>query len=237
MNLLFDLPVPPPIEDIDLRCCGVDEVLSEVRGARLIVADPCWHYEQATGLEGAAEDVYDCLPDSEIVRHLDRAYDSAGPACRLAVWYTWPKDAGWTSAGGAGPRWGERKTGGAWFKMEPIEGGARRVQTGVGFHWRGLSEPVALFTRGACGRPNGGMLLNAHVSLPTGHSEKPMAWMREWILAWTSPGDLVLDLYAGLAPLARACLGTGRRYIGAEIDPERHLKAMERLHAAQSRMR
>lgn len=45
------------------------------------------------------------------------------------------------------------------------------------------------------------------------------------------------ELYAGLAPLARACLGTGRRYIGAEIDPERHLKAMERLHAAKGRMR
>ena len=34
-----------------------------------------------------------------------------------------------------------------------------------------------------------------------------------------------------LAPLARACYAEGRRYVGAEIDPERHDKALARLAA------
>lgn len=104
---------------------------------------------------------------------------------------------------------------------------------GVGYHWRGQSEPVAVFTKGACGRPAEN-LINAHVSRPTNHSEKPVDWMRQWVLAWTSPGDLVLDLYAGMAPLARACLGTCRRYVGAEIDPVRHAEALGRLHRFRS---
>jgi hypothetical protein len=39
----------------------------------------------------------------------------------------------------------------------------------------------------------------------------------------------VVDLYAGLAPSARACLIEGRRYLGAEIDPARHAEALARL--------
>lgn len=228
---LFSDPVPPPIEGIDLRCCGVDEVLSEVRGARLIVADPPWCYSEKPGVANPeANGIYSGISDSAIVHHLDRSYDCAGHACRLAVWYTWPKDAEWNAAGGAGSRWGARVTGGAWTKMQlTMGGGARRTQQGVGYHWFGQTEPVAVFTRGACGRPNG-CLYNGHVSPPGDHSEKPWEWMRQWILAWTDPGDLVVDLYAGMAPLARACLGTGRRYVGAEIDRERWGQAMGRLH-------
>ena len=90
---------------------------------------------------------------------------------------------------------------------------------------------MAVFVRGACGRPND-LLLNEHRSFPGDHSEKPLDWLRAIVRAWTSPGDLVLDLYAGLAPMARACLLEGRRYVGAEVDPERHRKGMERLHRA-----
>jgi hypothetical protein len=35
-----------------------------------------------------------------------------------------------------------------------------------------------------------------------------------------TPGDLVLDLYAGLGSVPVACALEGRRYAGAEIDPE-----------------
>ena len=58
--------------------------------------------------------------------------------------------------------------------------------------------------------------------------------MREWLRAWTDPGDLVVDVFAGLAPLARACLAEGRRYVGAEIDPVRHASALGRLALAVS---
>ena len=49
------------------------------------------------------------------------------------------------------------------------------------------------------------------------------------LLTVPKPGDLVLDLFAGMAPVARACARTGRRYVGAEIDPERYRQAVNRL--------
>lgn len=223
--LLFELPKAPTFPGIDLRCCGVEDVLREVRGARLVVADPPWRYvREAGGANPEANGIYSGLDEAEIARHLDLSYDCAAPSSRLAVWYTWPKDAEWSAAGGAGLRWGARVSGGAWVKTG---------QVGVGYHWRGQSEPVALFTRGSTGRP-GDLLLNAHVSRPGDHSEKPVEWLRAWVRAWTEPGDLVLDLYAGMAPMARACLLEGRRYVGAEIDPERHRQAMDRLNMAWS---
>ena len=37
-----------------------------------------------------------------------------------------------------------------------------------------------------------------------------------------------------MEPLARACLGDGRRYRGAEIDPERHARALVKLNEYRS---
>jgi DNA modification methylase len=48
-------------------------------------------------------------------------------------------------------------------------------------------------------------------------------------LAWSNPDDLILDLYAGHGSVARAAHATGRRYIGAEIDVDRHRAACARL--------
>ena len=216
-------------ENIDLRCCDVAEVLRVARGVRLVIADPSWRYgdgmwsmigAKGDGLTGAAieqscGEQYQSLPDAAIVTHLDASYDCSLPDARLAVWYTWPKEEEWRDAGHAGPRWGKKKTGGSWLKTG---------QVGVGYHWRGQTEPVAVFVRGACGRPNE-CLLNGYASDPGEHSYKPVEWQRAWIRAWTSPGDLVLDLYAGLGSVAIACALEGRRYIGAEIDPERHRRA------------
>lgn len=220
---LFALAAPPSVDGIDLRCCDVAEVLAEVREARLIHADPPWRYAREAGVANPeTQGIYSGLSESEIAAHLDAAYACGAAGCRLACWYTWPKDAEWRASGQAGARWGERVTGGAWVKIG---------QVGVGYHWRGQSEPVAVFTRGSVGRP-GALLLNAHISTPGDHSEKPMDWLREWLRAWTAPNDLVLDLYAGMAPMARACAMEGRRYVGAEIDPERHQMALARLARA-----
>lgn len=219
-NLTPRAPVAPPT--IDLRCCSVDEVLRDARGARFVHADPPWRYERnAGGANPENNGIYNGLSEAEIVSHLDAAYACAAPGARMAVWYTWPKSAEWRAAGMAGARWGAEVTGGAWVKVGHV---------GVGYHWRGQSEPVALFTRkdSATGRPDE-ILLNGHVSRSGDHSEKPLAWLRQMVRAWTKPGDLVVDLYAGMAPMAQACMLEGRRYIGAEIDPERHRVALCRL--------
>lgn len=229
---LRPLAAPP---GIDLRCCDVREMLASVNGARLIVADPPWLYTREAGVANPeTHGIYGGMSEADIASILDASFDAAGPACRLAVWFTWPKAAEWFAAGGAGPRWGSMTTGGSWTKMaETASGRGRMVQPGVGYHWRGQSEPVAVFTQGACGRPSE-MLLNAHVSPPSDHSEKPVEWMRVWLRAWTKPGDLVVDIFAGLAPLARACFAEGRQYVGAEIDPERHALALARLNSYRS---
>ena len=218
---LFDDPKPPTVPGIDLRCCDVAEILAEARGAKLVHADPPWRYHRDVG-DGVAANHYDLLSEEDIVRHLDAAFDCVD-AGRLVCWYTWPKDAVWREAGDAGSRWGPRITGGAWVKV----GGG-----GVGYHWRGHSEPVAVFTKGTTGRPNAA-IRNSHVSRREQHSEKPLQWLRAMLRAWTDPGDLVVDVYAGLAPMARACMLEGRRYIGAEIDPDRHHQAMCRLALAR----
>ena len=209
------------VAGIALRCCDVADLLREVRGAKLVIADPPWQYSQSPGVANPEEnDIFAGLSDPEIVAHLDATFDCAGPDARLAVWYTFPKDQEWSEAGNAGKRWGGRTSGGAWIKSPHV---------GVGYHWRGWVEPVALFTKGTTGRPNHtagtGLFGNGHISAPDEHSYKPVAWMRRWIRAWTDPGDLVLDVYAGLGSVAVACALEGRRYVGAEIDPERHRRA------------
>lgn len=228
MSLFPDLrPVAAP-PSIDLRCCDVREMLASVRGARLIVADPPWQYSEGSAGKGMAQPelngIYNCTSDAFIVEVLDLAHDAAADEARLACWATWPKLREWQAAGEAGPRW-RYVSGGAWTKTH---------QVGVGYHWRGQTEPVFIYAKGAAGRCRE-LLLNSHVSPPSDHSEKPAAWMRQWIEAWTDPGDLVVDVFAGLAPLARACALSGRRYVGAEIDPDRHALALARLAAAISR--
>lgn len=215
---LVTVPEPKQPEGIDLRCCGVDELLDNMPGKpALIVADPPWSYTQAPGVS-SPDLQYATVTDAQIAQWIDRAYDVL-PSGRLALWCTWPKLGEWWAAADAqGMRW-KYKSGGSWHKTGP---------PGVGHHWRGHSEIVLIYTKGAAIiAPS--MLSNAHESQRLKHSEKPVEWMAQWLERWTEPGDLVCDLFAGMAPLARACARTGRRYVGAEIDPERYRQAVDRL--------
>lgn len=205
---------PPP--GIDYRLGDIRDTLT-VRGAALIHADPCWQYSEGAAGKGMAQPelngIYNCMSDAAISEILDLAYDCAAPGARLVCWTTWPKMLEFLSAGGAGKRW-EYVTGGAWLKER---------QVGVGYHWRGQTEPVLVFVRR--GAPahldREHLLLNGYASVPEEHSRKPLPWLRTMLRAWTPPDGLVLDLWAGLAPMAAACKLEGRRFVGAEIDPER----------------
>ena len=46
---------------------------------------------------------------------------------------------------------------------------------------------------------------------------------------WSHKHDTILDIYAGLGSVARACRAESRHYIGAEICPVRHRSAIDRL--------
>jgi len=221
---LLEVPVPTLPQGIDLYCCDVAELASKIdRPPALIVADPPWHYSQAPGHSANPENHYSSLSDREIAKILGKAWHYAADASRLAVWCTWPKLQQWTDAVGAmGRDWRWRYvSGGAWTKT----GGS----PGTGYHWLGSSEPVLLYVKGTGLCTQWGPLTNAYTARRQAHSEKPADWMAEWLERWTDAPDLVVDLFAGLAPLARSCMKVGRDYAGAEIDPARHRQAIDRI--------
>ncbi len=51
----------------------------------------------------------------------------------------------------------------------------------------------------------------------------------EHILAWTNPGDIVLDPMSGSGTVLKMAKLTGRRYVGIEISPDYARQAAERL--------
>lgn len=221
---LLSVPEPAQPRGIELRCVGVADLLEDLIAAEeqpsLIIADPPWSYSQAPGV--ASPDLqYETITDAQIAEWLAQAYAVAAKGSRLAMWCTWPKLNEWQTAinGCEAWRW-KYKTGGSWHKIP---------SGGVGYHWLGNSEIVLVYTKGSPPACNWGNLSNAHTSPRQRHSEKPVEWMEGWIERWTKPGDLVVDLFAGLGPVARACARTGRRYIGAELDPDRHRQAVDRI--------
>jgi site-specific DNA-methyltransferase (adenine-specific) len=226
---LLSATLPAPPAGIDLRCCDTAAMLATVRGARLIVADPPWRYE-SEGVRMGSPDApsnlgavpYPAMEIADIAAVVDSSFDCAAAGARLAMWCTFPMLGYWMGAF-RGSRWAY-KTGGAWGKVAGASGSC-----GVGYHWRGRAEILLIYVKGSPPINRAEHLSNHHVSPTTGHSEKPTDWLRTMLRAWTEPGDLVVDLFAGLGPVARACAAEGRRYVGAEIDPERHRMALERL--------
>jgi hypothetical protein len=62
---------------------------------------------------------------------------------------------------------------------------------------------------------------------------KPLAWMIWLVKLTTRPGDVVLDPFMGSGTTGVACLQTGRRFIGIELDPAYFAIAQRRLAEAQ----
>lgn len=206
-------------------------IAREEGGARLVIADPPWgEYSSAAGGTGSAApgQNYPVLSLADIADHLDDTGRGSERDARLLVWHCWPllvemigevasEDSARIPARVLSPLGWRPVSGGAWTKAP---------HQGVGMHWLGRSEPVIAYVRGTPPTDRGADLGNAHVSEPGQHSAKPEAWTEAMIRRWTEPGDLVLDLYAGMGGVARACVRSGRRYVGAEIDPERHKQAL-----------
>jgi ParB-like chromosome segregation protein Spo0J len=216
--------IKPP-QNIDLRLLTVKKVVEACKGVgfTLVHADPDWKYDNS-GLNGAAGNHYVQDHVNEIVVMLDKAYDCAADDSYLLLWVTWPLLQEWFDAthGGEEMRW-QYKSGGSWHKTGRL---------GIGFHWRGDSEALLLYVKGNP-RPFKDDTSNAFGSERTQHSEKPEAWLRRLVATFSDKGDKVLDLWAGMAPVARACLLEGRSYVGAEIDEARHKEALLLLSKVQ----
>jgi site-specific DNA-methyltransferase (adenine-specific)/modification methylase len=68
-------------------------------------------------------------------------------------------------------------------------------------------------------------------------TEKPVALFKWLLYKFTKDGDLILDPFMGSGTTGVACVQTGRRFIGIEID-ERYFKIAEkRIKEAQLQMR
>jgi site-specific DNA-methyltransferase (adenine-specific) len=122
--------------------------------------------------------------------------------------------------------------GGIWVKPDPAPQftGDRPGQWGEAIaimhregkkRWNGGGHP-ARWTFGVCREDR------CH---PT---QKPLDLMLELVRLFSDPDELVLDPFAGSGTTAVACLRSGRRFIGSEIDPRYHALALERIAAERS---
>lgn len=216
---LMGIDTTPPLE---LLCCDVAEMMEGVEGARLVHADPPWSYSNSSRSNDfrSAAAHFDGLSELVIGAHLSQAYSCAAASAYMVVWCTFPKLAEWMAVHGSMP-W-RYVTGGVWAKTGRI---------GVGFHTRGNSEIWLLYVKGSP-RPLSAFR-NEHRSSRGRHSEKPHDALADLVSAYCPAEGLVLDLYAGFAPLAHVCRRLGRAYRGAELDPKRHAAAMAELERSR----
>jgi site-specific DNA-methyltransferase (adenine-specific) len=68
-------------------------------------------------------------------------------------------------------------------------------------------------------------------------TQKPVPVMSWIIWNYTAPDALILDPFLGSGTTAVACIKTGRRFIGIEIDPGYYEIARKRIEAEQSQLR
>lgn len=65
-------------------------------------------------------------------------------------------------------------------------------------------------------------------------TQKPVALLEYLIKTYTTPGDVVLDNCMGSGSTGVACVNTGRRFIGMELDPGYFAIAEKRIAEAQA---
>jgi len=214
-------------EVIDLRNCDVLELVNDDDrpGFDLVVVDFPWSYRNG-GTNGSPDGHYDVTDNLRgFAGVLADVYERAPINCYALVWCTFPMLGDWFAAAAAVPRMGWRYlTGGAWVKP-----GA----PGAGIHWRGNAEVLLIYKKGTPKPYSRQALRNFHSEAIGQHSEKPTSWYTQLLPHFCRAGGRVLDLYAGMAPVARACLETGHHYLGAELDPKRHQKALAALALAK----
>ena len=118
----------------------------------------------------------------------------------------------------------------AWVKRNSM----KRVAVG----WN-TWEPVLLYGRAFPKKTHDSFLVSVSPQRDTGNHPcpKPVAWASELIGRLTLTGALVLDPFMGSGTTGVACLQTGRRFIGIEIDEGYFDIAVRRIEAAAAQQR
>ena len=67
-------------------------------------------------------------------------------------------------------------------------------------------------------------------------TEKPIELLSQYILNSTDGGQVVLDPFMGSGSTGVACVNTGRKFIGIELDADYYKAATERLNKAKAQV-
>ena len=109
---------------------------------------------------------------------------------------------------------------------------------GLGYHIRYAHEDVAVFRFGQPKRPDRALLSVIHCGgrRKEHPNEKPVEVMAR-IVEWASaPGGNILDPFMGSGTTGVACVQTGRRFVGVEIDPTYYAIAERRIAEARAQL-
>lgn len=65
-------------------------------------------------------------------------------------------------------------------------------------------------------------------------TQKPVALLTDLVETYTNPGNVVLDFTMGSGSTGVACINTGRKFIGIEMNPDYYVIASQRVLTSQS---
>lgn len=134
--------------------------------------------------------------------------------------------------------WAEHIRHGAWVKLSPMPqitgdrpGSGHETLLALHRqgkkHWNGRGKPFVYITRLIKGREE-------KILVPT---QKPLALVKQLVLDFTDPDELVIDPCAGSGTTAEACIEMGRRCIVIEKDESRFKLLHQRLLGVCSKPR
>ena len=103
-----------------------------------------------------------------------------------------------------------------WDKMQSFDFSSAQVE----MIWTSLSKPAKLF------RYNVNTYKKEH---PT---QKPLSLMKWLVVNYTQENDAILDPFMGSGTTGVACVQTGRKFTGIEIDPDYYEIAKRRIKEA-----
>ena len=182
-----------------LKRGSCDDAMSDVKGAKLVHADPAWGRTKM----------------DEVVRKLNASHARCAPHAHAVLWIP---DSRLPELLASSLKWDFRGVGCWMHDVDAQVSGSMRRNSST-FVVLGKGDPAV-----------DGVPSCIHASGNPGDG-KPVAVLLEIVAGLTSKGGLVLDLWAGMAPAAAACVKLGREYLGAEPDTARHARAMTGLPA------
>lgn len=212
----------PPMDRVDLRCESAAAMLMRLDEgiASVIHCDGPWRTKDE-GIRGGVQSRYETMEIDDVWNDVDVSAHVARPdGAWLLVWILGVLVEDWMLAKPFTSPW-KYVTTLVWHKSDG---------PGTGHVTRNEHEVCLLYrTSGAKPFLTGGP--RSCVPADRGeHSEKPQECLQAWLAGYSPPNGVIVDLYAGAtASAARACMATGRRYVGAELAADRHKLAMERL--------